>query len=141
MLKAVLRLILPRQPSLQQTAVTSSCFFRIILVQYLKIIKILNLTAQSSTQDGQAVTLTAREFQLLHFLLDRRGQVLTRQHIESALYTDHDDVSSNSVEVHVHHLRKKLGKSLIRTVHAIGYTIDRLSNPTILSTNSSTNNC
>ena len=97
----------------------------------------LNLTTQTATQDGQEVTLTAREFQLLHFLLDRRGQVLTRQHIESALYTDHDDVSSNSVEVHVHHLRKKLGKSLIRTVHAIGYTIDRLSNPTTLSTNNS----
>ncbi len=89
----------------------------------------LNLTTQILIQDGQAVSLTAREFQLLHFLLDRRGQVLTRQHIESALYTDHDDVSSNSVEVHVHHLRKKLGKALIRTVHAIGYTIDRLSNP------------
>lgn len=89
----------------------------------------LNLTTQMLTQDGQVISLTAREFKLLHFLLDRRGQILTRQQIEYALYTDHDDVSSNSVEVHVHHLRKKLGKNLIRTVHAIGYTIDRLSNP------------
>lgn len=86
----------------------------------------LSLDAQTTHYRQQPINLTSCEFQVLRFLLDHRGQILTRQQIEEALYPYADEISSNSVEVHVHHLRKKLDKSLIRTIHAIGYTIDRL---------------
>lgn len=85
----------------------------------------LNLDAKTAYYRQQPINLTSREFHVLHFLLDHRGQVLTRQQIEDALYPYNDEISSNSVEVHIHHLRKKIDKQLIRTVHAIGYTIDR----------------
>ena len=51
------------------------------------------------------------------------GRVLPRKAIEEKLYNWDDDVSSNAVEVHVHHLRRKLGSEFIRTVHGIGYTL------------------
>ena len=86
----------------------------------------LNLDTKTVHYRQQPISLTSREFHVLRFLLDHRGQVLTRQQIEDALYPYADEISSNSVEVHIHHLRKKLDKTLIRTVHAIGYTIDRL---------------
>ncbi|EAN1242288.1 two-component system response regulator QseB, partial [Salmonella enterica] len=52
-----------------------------------------------------------------------KGRVLPRKLIEEKLYNWDDDVSSNAVEVHVHHLRRKLGSEFIRTVHGIGYTL------------------
>ena len=51
------------------------------------------------------------------------GRVLPRKLIEEKLYSWDDDVSSNAIEVHVHHLRRKLGSAFIRTVHGIGYTL------------------
>lgn len=86
----------------------------------------LNLDAKAVYYRQQPINLTNREFHVLRFLLDHRGQIITRQQIEDALYPYADEISSNSVEVHIHHLRKKLDKTLIRTVHAMGYTIDRL---------------
>ncbi|MEC7118459.1 MAG: response regulator [Pseudomonadota bacterium] len=86
----------------------------------------VNIDAQTVLYQQQPISLTSREFHVLRFLLDHRGQILTRQQIEDALYPYAEDISSNSVEVHIHHLRKKLDKTLIRTVHAVGYTIDRL---------------
>ena len=56
-------------------------------------------------------------------LLRNAGRVLPRKLIEEKLYTWDDEVSSNAVEVHVHHLRRKLGSEFIRTVHGIGYTL------------------
>lgn len=87
----------------------------------------INIDAKTVDYQQRPISLTSREFHVLRFLLDHRGQVLTRQQIEDALYPYTDEISSNSVEVHVHHLRKKIDKRLIRTVHAIGYTIDHLS--------------
>ncbi len=89
----------------------------------------INLDAKTVYHHEQPIGLTSREFHVLQFLLDHRDQVLSRQQIEDALYPYTDEVSSNSVEVHIHHLRKKLGKTFIRTVHAIGYTIDRIHHP------------
>lgn len=86
----------------------------------------LNLDSQTVYQQQHPVSVTSREFRVLQFLLDHRGQIVTRQQIEDALYPHAEEINSNSVEVHVHHLRKKLGKSLIRTVHSMGYTIDRI---------------
>lgn len=73
---------------------------------------------------GQPVSLTGREFMLLLHLLEHRGRVRTRVQLQESLYNWSSDVESNTIEVHVHNLRRKLGKDLIRTVHSQGYVID-----------------
>ena len=70
---------------------------------------------------GQPVTVTSKEFCLLEALVRNRNRVLTRRQLEDALYGWGDDVESNAVEVHIHHLRRKLGRDLIRTVRGAGY--------------------
>lgn len=79
--------------------------------------------SRSVTRAGADIELKAREFDLLHLLLRHRGQVLTRERIESGLYAWGQEVESNAVEVHIHHLRRKLGGDLIRTVRGVGYVI------------------
>jgi two-component system OmpR family response regulator/two-component system response regulator QseB len=74
---------------------------------------------------GQAVELAPREFALLLLLLESRGRVLSRQQLEARLYNWQDAVGSNAVEVHVHHLRRKLGEGLIQTLRGVGYFIPR----------------
>jgi DNA-binding response OmpR family regulator len=81
----------------------------------------LNPAARTVTRAGEPVELTPREFDLLHLLLENSGRVLTRRSLEEQLYTWDDAVDSNALEVHIHHLRKKLGNELIRTVRGIGY--------------------
>ncbi len=81
----------------------------------------LNPAARTVTRGGEPVELTAREFDLLHLLLENSGRVLTRRSLEEQLYTWQDAVDSNALEVHIHHLRKKLGNELIRTVRGVGY--------------------
>lgn len=71
--------------------------------------------------EGQPVKLSTREFDLLHALILRPGRVLTREQLESHLYGWGEEVGSNTVEVHVHHLRRKLGSQRIRTVRGVGY--------------------
>lgn len=83
----------------------------------------LDPAARTVTRGGAAVELTPREFDLLHLLLQHAGRVLTRRMLEEQLYTWSDAVDSNALEVHVHHLRKKLGGELIRTVRGVGYTV------------------
>lgn len=74
---------------------------------------------------GQAVELAPREYALLRLLLEQRGKVLSRSRLVEALYGWDGELESNAIEVHVHHLRRKLGNELIRTVRGIGYGIDR----------------
>jgi two-component system response regulator QseB len=69
------------------------------------------------------LSLKPKEFALLELLMRNKGRVLPRKHIEEKLYNWDENVSSNAVEVHVHHLRRKLGSDFIRTVHGIGYTL------------------
>jgi DNA-binding response OmpR family regulator len=75
------------------------------------------------TRDGAPVALSAREYALLHDLLANPGRIRTKTELEEGLYAWGDEVESNTVEVYVHHLRKKLGASLIRTVRGQGYVI------------------
>ncbi len=82
----------------------------------------LNPAARSVTRAGQVVELTAREFDLLHLLLENTDRVMTRRSLEEQIYTWNEAVDSNTLEVHIHHLRKKLGNELIRTVRGVGYT-------------------
>jgi DNA-binding response OmpR family regulator len=73
--------------------------------------------------DEAPLALSAREFALLHALLERPGAVLSRGQLEERLYGWNDRLGSNVVEVHVHHLRRKLGEGAIRTVRGAGYAI------------------
>ena len=83
----------------------------------------LDPAAHSVTLGGQAVDLSSREFSLLQLLLENAGRVLTRSQLEQSLYGWRDEPDSNALEVHIHHLRKKLGSDLIRTLRGVGYTI------------------
>ena len=76
------------------------------------------------TLNGEKVTLAPREVALLELLLLNKNKVLSKETIENKLYSWDDDVASNAVEVHVHHLRKKLGKDIVKTINKIGYTLE-----------------
>jgi two-component system OmpR family response regulator/two-component system response regulator QseB len=81
--------------------------------------------ARSVSLAGQPVELSGREFSLLQMLLENAGRVLTRSQLEQSLYGWRDEPDSNALEVHIHHLRKKLGSELIRTLRGVGYTIPK----------------
>lgn len=70
---------------------------------------------------GTPVHLSRREFSILHVLMVNRGRVLSRAQLEEKLYGWQEDIESNTVEVHIHHLRNKLGSGLIETVRGVGY--------------------
>jgi len=86
---------------------------------------VLDPAARAVRQGGQPVPLSTREFDLLQVLMLNAGRVLTREQIEQHLYSWGREVESNAVEVHVHHLRRKLGPAAIRTVRGVGYTVPR----------------
>lgn len=83
----------------------------------------LDPAAHTVTLAGQIVELSSREFSLLQMLLENTGRVLSRSQLEQSVYGWHDEPESNALEVHIHHLRKKLGSHLIRTLRGVGYTI------------------
>lgn len=89
----------------------------------------LDPAARSVAQAGRPVTLTSREFDLLHALMLNAGRVLSREQLEQRLYSWGQEVESNAVEVHVHHLRRKLGSGLIQTVRGVGYLLARDKTP------------
>jgi DNA-binding response OmpR family regulator len=74
-------------------------------------------------RNGESVALRAKEFALLLALLRGSGQVLSRQRLEQALYGFDEVLDSNALEVHMHHLRRKLGESLVKTVRGVGYFV------------------
>ena len=74
---------------------------------------------------GRPVALQRKEFLLLHQLLSQPGRVFTRDKLEQALYGWDEVAESNAIDVHIHHLRKKLFPELIRTVRGVGYRIDK----------------
>jgi DNA-binding response OmpR family regulator len=73
--------------------------------------------------NGQAVAVSAREFALLHDLLSHRGRIRARSELEESLYAWGEEAESNTIEVYIHHLRKKLGADFIRTVRGLGYVV------------------
>ncbi len=86
---------------------------------------VVDPAAHRVTLAGQPVELSSREFSLLQLLLENAGRVLSRSQLEQSLYGWHDEPDSNALEVHIHHLRKKLGSELIRTLRGVGYTIPK----------------
>ncbi|MCP5270740.1 MAG: winged helix-turn-helix domain-containing protein [Burkholderiaceae bacterium] len=83
----------------------------------------LDPAARTVTLGGAPVSLSTREFDLLHALMLDAGRVLSREQLEQRLYGWGTEVDSNAVEVHVHHLRRKLGPGLIQTVRGVGYLL------------------
>jgi len=79
--------------------------------------------ARTVERSGERVELSAREFAVLLALMDVRPRVLSRAQIEQRLYSFDQVLESNAIEVHVHHLRRKLGDGLIRTVRGVGYYV------------------
>ena len=74
---------------------------------------------------GEVVALSTREYDLLHVLMLNAGRVLSREQLEQQLYSWGYEIDSNAIEVHIHHLRRKLGAELIQTVRGIGYSLRR----------------
>lgn len=84
----------------------------------------LDPAAMSVRWQGRVVDLPRREFALLRLLLEAPGRILERDAMQQRLYGWDEDVASNAIDVHVHHLRRKLDPALIRTVRGVGFTLD-----------------
>jgi len=85
----------------------------------------LDPAARRVTFRGAPVDLPAREFSLLHALMLAAGRVLTRERLAERLYSWGEEIESNAIDVHIHHLRRKLAPGVIRTVRGVGYLIAR----------------
>lgn len=77
------------------------------------------------TLGGVPVELATREFSLLQSLMQNAGRVMTRAQLEASLYGWRDEPDSNALEVHIHHLRKKLGTNVIKTLRGVGYLMSK----------------
>lgn len=82
-----------------------------------------DLAARQVRKDGKAVALTAREWVLLEAFLQRPGQLLSKRQLEERLYSFDTEIESNTVEVHVSRIRKKLGAGVIETERGMGYRL------------------
>ena len=83
----------------------------------------LDSTARRVFLNQEQITLSSKEYALLYDLLSHQNHVRARGDLEQTLYGWGEEVESNAVEVHIHHLRKKLGADLIRTVRGMGYVV------------------
>ncbi|MGH1404009.1 MAG: response regulator [Alphaproteobacteria bacterium] len=83
----------------------------------------LNLNTHEITYGNKHYVLSAKEFALLRLLMEHPKNVFSRTRLEESLYGWNEEVESNSVEVHIHQIRKKLGKNIIRNTRNVGYQI------------------
>jgi two-component system OmpR family response regulator len=83
----------------------------------------VDLAARSIHRGGKTVPLTAREWVLFEAFVQRPGQLLSKAQLEERLYSFDTEIESNTIEVHVSHLRKKLGRERIETVRGLGYRL------------------
>ncbi len=86
---------------------------------------LLDPVNQQVSYQGTPINLPRKEFVLLHELIAQPGRVLTRDRLQQVLYGWDEEVESNALEVHIHHLRKKFFPELIRTVRGVGYLVDK----------------
>lgn len=84
---------------------------------------ILDPASMAVSRDGEAMRLSRREFSILHALIDRPGQILSKTQLEERLYGWQEDIESNAIEVHVHNLRAKLGPGVVEMVRGVGYRL------------------
>lgn len=85
----------------------------------------LNTAARTVTFNESNIDLSSKEFDLLLTFMMHAGRVLTREQLEKHLYSWGTEVSSNAIEVHIYHLRKKLGNDVIHTIRGIGYVMNK----------------
>lgn len=85
----------------------------------------LDPAARRVSIHGQPVDVSPREFAVLELLMENTGKVMSRERLEEALYGWSGDVESNTLEVYIHHLRRKLGNDLIHTIRGVGYLVER----------------
>jgi two-component system response regulator QseB len=83
----------------------------------------LDPVRKTVTLRGTEVNLSPREFAIMEVLMQRPGAVLSREKLEESIYGWDEEIGSNAVEVHLHHLRKKLGNDVIKNVRGVGYKI------------------
>jgi DNA-binding response OmpR family regulator len=84
---------------------------------------VLDPASKRVSRDGQPVTLSAREYTLLLDLISHKGHIRTRSQLEESLYAWGEETGSNTIEVYIHHLRKKLGGDFVRTIRGLGYQL------------------
>ena len=87
---------------------------------------VLDTLTHTVSVDGKNVELPRREFMLLKALMENPGRVMSREKLETRLYGWGEELASNSIEVHIHHLRKKIPTGFIKTIRGIGYTVPRV---------------
>lgn len=85
----------------------------------------VDTNSQNVFLSDEPIDSTTKEYQLLHLFVSNKDKVFTRAAIEDKLYSWDSEVSSNALEVYVHSLRKKLGKTWIKTVHGVGYKLGK----------------
>jgi DNA-binding response OmpR family regulator len=85
----------------------------------------VDLAARTVTRNGEPVAVTAKEFKVLAALMRRMGQFVSKEELEGSLYDDTAEIESNTIEVAVYGLRRKLGSGLIVTARGLGYTIPK----------------
>lgn len=84
----------------------------------------LNSANHKFTKSGINIELSPKEFEIIKILMENIGKVLSKESLENVLYSWDDSVESNTVEVHIHHLRKKINKDIIKTIRGVGYIIE-----------------
>lgn len=110
-LKARIRAVTRRGSSLPQNGLTVGQL-------------VLNPDSCQLTTPEDTVTLPRSEFQILNYLMRHPDQVATRRRLEEQLYGWEQGAESNALEVHIHHLRRRIGKTSIRTIRGVGYLLD-----------------
>ncbi len=84
----------------------------------------LDTVGQTVTLKGKPVAISAREFAVLKSMMEQRGRIVSRATLEEKLYDWQQEIGSNTVEVHISHLRKKLGANSIKTIRGMGYLME-----------------
>jgi two-component system, OmpR family, response regulator QseB len=87
---------------------------------------VLDLASFTVTWKGEPIELQRHEFMLLKRLIENPQQIMSRSQLEESLYGWGEGVESNAVDVHVHHLRKKISPSIIKTIRGVGYRIGQV---------------
>ncbi|QXX86714.1 response regulator transcription factor [Acinetobacter lwoffii] len=85
----------------------------------------LDTQAKTLTKEGQAMNLTAKEFQILYKLMQQPEHIVTREQLEESLYAWGDEIESNAIEVFIYQLRKKIGSQMIKTIRGLGYRMHK----------------
>ena len=85
----------------------------------------LNPASHTLTSGNEPLNVSRKEFMVLKALMENAGKIQTREQLETKLYAWGEEVASNAVEVHIHHLRKKLPNQFIKTIRGVGYIVNK----------------